>query len=254
MTIKEAVEIRKSRRRFITQPIASSLVDKINALLAEYNRESGLNIQFIINDGSAFHSLRKSYGLFSNVQNYIALVGKKNDEDAKEKSGYYGELLILEATRLGLGTCWVGGAFDKDSCTCKIENDEMLVCVIAIGNVDEKMSFKENLIRGAVRQKKVNAADLYTSDAPPSSEFLNGMDAVSKMPSAKMKMPIMFSYNYDTISASITKQTGFEFVDLGIAKAHFKIGYGNGTWSWGNNARFEYKSSQKNDQSSALDN
>lgn len=31
----------------------------------------------------------------------------------KEKVGYYGEQLILKVTELGLGSCWVGGTFDR---------------------------------------------------------------------------------------------------------------------------------------------
>ncbi|MCL1873280.1 MAG: hypothetical protein FWF85_04100, partial [Clostridiales bacterium] len=33
-----------------------------------------------------------------------------------ERLGYYGELWLLQATALGLATCWVGGTFKRKLC------------------------------------------------------------------------------------------------------------------------------------------
>ena len=61
------------------------------------------------------------YGKFSGVQNYIALIGRKNN-DLDEKIGYYGERLALVAQTLGLNTCWVALTFGKGiaKSRCKI--------------------------------------------------------------------------------------------------------------------------------------
>ena len=74
------------------------------------------------------------YGKFSGVQNYIALIGKKN-ADLEEKLGYYGERLALFAQTLGLNTCWVALTFGKGAVKnrCTIAPGEKLVCVLALG-------------------------------------------------------------------------------------------------------------------------
>ena len=76
-------------------------------------QDMGMKIQLIIGNGNAFNGFRKSYGMFSGVRNFIALVGGEIDAVALEKLGYFGELLALRCTALGLGTCWVGGTFDR---------------------------------------------------------------------------------------------------------------------------------------------
>ena len=44
----------------------------------------------------AFDSFMAHYGKFNNVKNYIAIVGAKGDK-LQEKSGYYGEMVVLKA-------------------------------------------------------------------------------------------------------------------------------------------------------------
>ena len=68
------------------------------------------------------------------MQNYIALIGRKS-VDLDEKIGYFGERIALFAQTLGLNTCWVAMTFKKGVTKeiCQIENDEKLVCVLALG-------------------------------------------------------------------------------------------------------------------------
>ena len=46
-----------------------------------------------------------------------------------------GEALVLEATAMGLGTCWLGAGFYPDvvSRNVNLQNDESIHCVISIG-------------------------------------------------------------------------------------------------------------------------
>lgn len=240
MSFKEAIETRISRRKYLPTPIKTAFTEQINRLIKEYNQKENLNIQLVTDNGDAFNNLKKSYGLLSGVQNYIALVGKKSDKNAKEKLGYYGELLVLEATKMGLGTCWVGLTFDKEACACEVNFDESLDCIIAIGNIAENLSIKENLIQKASHFKSKVAKDLYKVDDNPSSRFIEAMHYVQKAPSGKNKMPFLFQYRNGDTSVSITDTTGYEYIDLGIAKLHFEIGAGGGNWSWGNNGKFQY--------------
>lgn len=93
---------------------------------------------FLADGSQAFQKLSKSYGLFTNVRSLIVMKGKKELQDLKEKLGYYGEDLVLAITDLGLGTCWVGGTFDKDELMA--DDSEELVCVVLVGRVNHKRS------------------------------------------------------------------------------------------------------------------
>ena len=66
-----------------------------------------------------------------------------------------------------------------------------------------------------------------------------------KAPSAMNRQPIVFSYNPDddTAAAMIDPnvESGQALNDLGIAKLHFKIGAGSGTWAWGDGGLFIHR-------------
>ena len=69
--------------------------------------------------------------------NVYAVIVAKNGTPP-EMEGYMGEALVLEATAMGLGTCWLGAGFIPDivNKNVKLQNDEQVHCVIAIGKAD----------------------------------------------------------------------------------------------------------------------
>lgn len=237
MELNKAIEMRCSRRTYIDKPIDNEKVRILEKLIGEVNKEGNLHLQLVLNDGKAFQGIRKSYGLFTGVQNYIALVGKE-DEFFREKIGYYGERLVLEATRLGLGTCWVGASFDKKSCNCNVEEGEILVAVIAIGNIPAEHTLKEKIIAKMARGKSKAVNEMYESDEVIPDWFKAGMEAVQKAPSAMNKQPAKFYYKNSIATASVEDIKDYKGIDLGIAKLHFEIGAKGGKWQWGNGAAF----------------
>lgn len=238
MTLQEAINTRCSHRKYLKTPIQDKDTAQLKASIEQYNKASNLHIQLITDSGDAFNGLTKSYGMFSGVRNYIALVGREDDENSKEKCGYYGEKLVLEAVQLGLGTCWVGASFDKKLCACEIGEGETLSCVITIGNIEQKLSIKEKLIRNAMHRKTKSAEEMYESDCEIPYWFLQGMQAVQKAPSAVNKQPVKFCYKNGIVSASVEDTSAHQPIDMGIAKLHFEIGSSGGTWAWGNHSVF----------------
>jgi len=226
MTDLEAIEKRYSRRSYLNTRIDNSNLKVLKATIENYNKVSGLSIQLIEEGRETFHGLTKSYGMFSGVQSFFALVGSTEDLNLKEKVGYYGELLVLEATKLGLGTCWVGGSFDRKHCPCTIKEKEALICVIALGNVEEKQSFKEKTIHKMTHRRPKPLEFFYTSDVPAPDWFLAGMKAVYIAPSTANSQPVHFTLKNDIVIAQVKSTNYFQLVDLGIAKAHFELATG----------------------------
>ncbi|GFP75784.1 nitroreductase family protein [Clostridium fungisolvens] len=237
MDILEAIEKRKSRRSYLSTPIAKDKIEKIESLISKYNEEGSISIQLIEDGSQAFNGLRKSYGMFSGVKSILALIGKVDDPHLSEKLGYYGELLVLEATKLDLGTCWVGGSFDKKTPIGKLRNDEILVCVIPIGNVEETQTIKEKLIYKAAHGKTKAVEEFYTAVGEVPKWFSEGIKAVQKAPSAKNTQKVRFNYNEGNITAGIENTYVFDLIDLGIAKAHFAI-VADGYFEFGNPGKF----------------
>jgi nitroreductase len=232
----EAVIIRKSRRSYIDQPIGSARLEALSLLIETINEKHGLSIELIEDGSNAFNSFMKSYGLIDGARTVVALKGPKNDSNLMEKLGYFGEVIVLEATKLRLGTCWIGGSYDRRSDAFRVGSDEELVCVITVGDAGPE-SFKEKLIHSITHRRSKKIEDMLRSDDEVPEWVTHGMKAVQRAPSAVNRQPAMFEYSGGRIKAYVDKSQMFGLVDLGIAKLHFEIGAG-GSFELGNGGLF----------------
>ena len=120
----KAIETRISRRTYLDQLMPEEKSRQIQSAIDAANQVSGLSMTLIPEGAAVFGSMRKSYGLFTNVRQLIVLKGPKSDPNLKEKAGYYGEAIVLLATLLDLGTCWVSGTFDAKSSKLQLSPSE----------------------------------------------------------------------------------------------------------------------------------
>jgi nitroreductase len=223
-----AIEKRCSRRKYIDKPIEPAKVEALQKSIDAFLKDENVKMRLVLNNGEAFNGFRKSYGLLSGVQNYIALVANPHDVLAMEKLGYFGECLVLQATNMELGTCWVAG-FDRKSCETILDENEQVVCAITIGYTREALSTKEKLIRWATHRKTKSIEQMYVSNTSPPEWFMRGMEAVQKAPSAVNRQPVIFTYENEKVFATVDDISADCYAfDLGIAKLHFELGAGVG--------------------------
>lgn len=231
----DAIENRISRRTFDKLSFSKEEINQINSYIETLNKESSLTMEFLEDGSEAFSSFKKSYGLFNNVKSLILMKGDIKDKNLKEKIGYYGEELVLHLTNLSIGTCWVGGTFDKNK--LKIENTEELICVIVIGKVKAE-TIKEKMIRKAMSNKRKSIKERLISDTETIPKWLTeGLKAVTLAPSARNSQKVMFEYKNSIVFAKVPNDYEFDLVDLGIAKKHFELA-ANGKFEFGNNKQF----------------
>ncbi len=232
----EAINIRRSRRTFSNKALSAMHFQHLQNLMQAYNQESGLHMQLISDASDAFNGFRKSYGMFKGVCTVLALIGNASDNHLEEKCGYYGELIILEATKLGLGTCWVGGTYSKKANVFQVGENQKLCCVIPIGEVP-KETRREKLIHKLAARKSKTIEQMLETDCPAPNWLTAGMKAVQKAPSAVNHQPVLFKYRNNKLTAQVKNKHKFENIDLGIAKAHFVIAAG-GNFDFGNGASY----------------
>ena len=97
--VRDILEIMKERhsvRQYKNQAIEPSKREEISSLIMMSMRR--VDYPFRLDEPKCFDSLMAHYGKFENVNNYIAIVGNKNDQ---EKAGYYGEKIVLKCPELG---------------------------------------------------------------------------------------------------------------------------------------------------------
>lgn len=240
MNTREAINRRCSRRTYLPEYLREKDAKPLFQMIREINKEQGLHLQLITDEGN-ISKIKMSYGMFKNVHAFIAMAGKKEDPNLKEKLGYFGEKLVLLATAAGLGTCWVGGTYKKDKCVCDLDQGESLEAVITVGYVETDKRTKEKMISSFVKKKGKTAEQMLKSDEKVPDWVMEGMEAVAKAPSALNAQPVQFQWQNGKLSACVEVKNGFEEMDMGIAKLHFELGTGKaGYWELGNGAEFRY--------------
>ena len=215
-----------------------------------------LQIQ-LTNQPKAFAEANAS-GHLTNAANYLAIVGPANDEEAKERAGFYAERMVLTATLRGLGTLWVAGSWDKAEAAkhCRVTSGQELYLGVVIGHPKNHLDYQaksyEELCEAQRTHRATKTYEQFTAtmsdegrEAAP-DWFKSGVEAAMKAPSAMNRQPITFSYNPadDTAAAHIDQSAEDEhhaFNDMGIAKLHFQIGAGQGQWAWGDGGLFIHK-------------
>ena len=242
MDIIEAIQTRISCRAFAEQPIEQEKFDALAAEIARINDESGLHFQLYgpREDGVAITMAANMFA--SNPPCYAALVGPVGPEP-EEKLGYYGEQLILAATQMGLGTCWVASTYDKATTRVELAEGENLHDVVPIGYAPAKLPLKQRTIRTGLRARSKKMEALWNGPTPlaQAPEWIQAcIDSVWKAPSAINEQPVVFSQASEDapIVAELPRvKTNMEYTDLGIAKLHFELAAREcgieGRWEWG---------------------
>ncbi|ERK45686.1 nitroreductase family protein [Faecalitalea cylindroides] len=205
MQMLDLMKERHSVRQYSDKKIDGDVKTKLDTYVASINEESGLSMQIFYNEPNCFNSMLAHYGKFSNVKNYIAIVGKKEEQ---EKSGYYGEKLVLKCQELGLNTCWVALTHGKVNVQTKPQ--QKLLILIALG-------YGTNT---GVAHKSKPIKELCKEDAYP-EWFMKGMEAVSLAPTAMNQQKFLFEMKNGQVYAKALR--GFySKIDLGIVKYHFE--------------------------------
>lgn len=210
----EVMKQRHSVRQYTDQKIPMEIQEKLNAEVERLNTESGLHMQLFFDEPVCFDSRMAHYGKFTNVKNYLSIVGKKEPK-LEEKTGYYGEKVVLLAQSLGINSCWVGMTHGKSDAI--VNKDEKQVIVVSLG-------YGEN--QGvAHKSKPMDKLCSVTGDVP--TWFHTGMEAAMLSPTAVNQQKFLISYDGKKLSAKVNGRGFFSKVDLGIVKCDFELASGH---------------------------
>ena len=165
----------------------------------------------------------KGPGLKSQIKGtdvYAVIVAKQGTP--MELEGFMGEALVLEATAMGLGTCWLGAGFHTDviSRNVNLQNDEVVHCVIALGKASLPAfnPKRRDLVRLCGKtEAQLEELGVWQKDA---------VLAARLAPSALNLQP--WKIEADKTSVAILETTviykKFALLDRGIAMLHAAVG------------------------------
>jgi nitroreductase len=235
-----AIFTRRSRRSYNPNHIEPKLLNNISKFCEHFRPFA--NARAILVSQQVNKAFRGIIGP-SGAPAFIAFVGSVSDNHVQEKIGYVGEAVVLEATSLGLSTCWVGGFLRKGMIEKLVNADsnEEVFGLTPIGYAKERTSFKESIMTGfgwTHRRKPLSnlVAGLPEKDWPDWTRGI--LEAARLAPSAMNRQPWEFNIGMDSIIIS-TNETGHYFnlskrLDCGIAMLHLEVAALNqgihGTW------------------------
>lgn len=249
--VEEVIQQRYSCRTYQREPLSGDLQSKLGTFAASSNRGPlGCQARFeLVADSEQEPNKLRSLGTYGFIQGASAyLVGAMDRDDfSPEDYGYLLEKIVLYATDLGLGTCWLGGTFTKSSFASKIKAnpDELVPAVSPVGYIAEKPRRIETWLKGRRGTKhRLSWPELFFD-----SEFgthlrredLDGygeaLEMVRMGPSASNRQPWRILRQGELWHFYLQRTPGYrenrltrwttvadlQRIDMGIAMSHFEL-------------------------------
>jgi hypothetical protein len=248
--ITDIIRRRFSCRSFVPGSIEPDLRGQLSKLLAESTiGPLSTPVRFELaaageQDLAALKGLG-TYGFIKGASGFIigaAGQGENNLEDY----GYLMERVILLATDIGLGSCWLGGSFNKGNFSRKIslKEDETIPAVAAVGYIADKRRWLDSLVRrSAGSDTRLPWASLFFNGTlrtalpfEAADDFATPLEMVRLGPSASNRQPwriirdgahwhfyLQRTPGYGERNKSLLKLADLQRVDVGIAMCHFEL-------------------------------
>lgn len=241
MNVREVVIKRKSIRTYKEEPISQELIQKLINYIEDVKAPFNTKIRFKIIDMDNISSDVKlgTYGVIKGTKTFICSAVEK-EKGYEENLGYTFEKIILYATSLGLGTCWLGGTFKRGEFgkAVNLKENEFMPVITPVGYAKENRSLLDSLMvltTGAKNRKDWSELffDKNFNNAIKKEEagkFEEAFEMVRLAPSASNKQPWRIVKDGSSFHFFVCRNKGYakglnfdiQRLDIGIAMCHFE--------------------------------
>ena len=250
-SVLELIKTRFSCRTYREEPIQPALVKELQAWIKEidpgpFHEKPAIILTAALPDDASSLSGLGTYGFIKNPAGF--LIGKTSDQpDNLVDFGYVMEAVILKATELGLGTCWLGGTFNRSRFVREIDlhEGEIIPAVVSLGIPAEKPRAVDPAIRAtAGSDQRLPWENLFYQDRfgrklsrEQAGLYRVPLEMVRQGPSASNHQPWRILKTRNQFHFYLKRTPGYprqifnlvlkladlQRVDLGIALAHFEL-------------------------------
>lgn len=239
LKIEEIIRKRYSVRTFNRRPVDAEIKNKIMEFADNISNPFGPKVRFKwLESGAPENGKLGTYGIIRGTDLYIG-TAVPEDEHAMEALGYEMEELVLYMTGLGLGTCWLGGTFNRSAFekAMQLKENELFTIVSPVGYAAEKKSLIEKIMRfGSKGDNRACWEELFFSGdfSTPLTEEEAGeyglpLEMVRLAPSAVNRQPwrVLYKdgsfhfYEKHTKETEAVSEADMHRIDLGIGMCHF---------------------------------
>lgn len=241
-SVIELIEKRSSIRTYKDVDLSDDIKEKLNEYFRSVKGPFDAKVRFMLIEKQLKDSSLKlgTYGVIKNAPAFIMAAVEKSSM-YMEQLGYELEKVILYATSLNLGTCWLGGTFKKSEFAkaMNLKDNEALPIITPVGFPVDNGRMLDRIMRfvaGSKHRKDWNelfydgnfAKGLSQSEA---LEYSIPLETLRLAPSASNKQPWRIVrgngcfHFYLQHTKGYTNSLGFDIqkIDIGIAMCHFEL-------------------------------
>ncbi|AFA50074.1 nitroreductase family protein [Acetobacterium woodii] len=239
--IEETVKARHSVRTYQNRPLTAADQDKISTYIAALANPFAIDVNFHLLEKTALVSGEKlgTYGVIKGASNYVG-ASVAPGELVLEALGYSFEQLVLYCTSLGLGTCWLGGTFDRSgfSTAMKLKAGDLFPVISPLGYPAGKKRMLESVVQWAAKSnRRCEWSEIFydhdfTHPLTPAAagDYAFPLEMLRLAPSAVNKQPWRIvqdqnAYHFYEVQPTKDSKLGIDIqrTDVGIGACHFHL-------------------------------
>ncbi|MFE8700048.1 nitroreductase family protein [Cytobacillus sp. FJAT-54145] len=244
----ETMKRRQSIRTYDNQPISEQhirllqeFISSESHLVGPFGRKGKMELIQVTNNVTDKGIKLGTYGFIKNPKAYVVGICE-NDKYSLVEFAYNFHKLVLFATQLGMGTCWMGGTFSRNSFEEEItlRKVEFIPCVTPVGYPKEKQRIFDKAVRYVVKADNKKKWDKLfyeqtfekTLEKTRAGDYETPIEMVRLGPSASNKQPwrlvlsesgkVCHFFIEHTPNYSSSLGYDMQLLDMGIAMCQFE--------------------------------
>ncbi|WP_096200733.1 nitroreductase family protein [Bacillus sp. FJAT-45350] len=249
---KSVIETMKKRQSIRTYEVQSikethskeiqTFIQKEENLIGPFGTKGKIELVGVTNNVTDKGLKLGTYGFIKNPRAYLVGITVNNKYSLIEFA-YTFQKLVLYLTGLGIGTCWIGGTFNRKSFEKElaISDGEFIPCITPIGYPKEKQRIFDKALRYVVKADNKKPWEQLFCDtnfdskltAEAAGVYREPIEMVRLGPSASNKQPwrLVLSQDCKTChfyiehTPNYSNKLGYtmQYLDVGIAMCQFEL-------------------------------
>ncbi|KAB3531548.1 nitroreductase family protein [Alkaliphilus serpentinus] len=239
--ITDIIRDRKSVRTYKEERLLEDVEMKLKVFISNLTTPLGTRISYdlIHTENLGKNGKIGTYGIIKGSNTYVVAIVPEKGKELLDL-GYTFEEIILYATSLGLGTCWLGGTFNRGKLATLVglKEGDFIPAISPIGYPTDKKRLIETAMRSlASSNKRKDWKELFFKGTfeeiypyQDNDPFSIALEMVRVAPSASNKQPWRIikndrGWHFYLKEDSKYKALGFniQLIDMGIAMCHFEL-------------------------------
>jgi nitroreductase len=225
----KAIFQRHSQRKYSGEVPSDEVTERIEKVCNDFRPFPGARAVLVRDPAKAVFkgAVGEFFYKVTETPYYITFIGEMDAPNVHAITGYLGEGVILEATALGLNTCWVGGFYRPKEVIKQIDLEvgERVMGITPIGYSKEQT---DRVGVSSKQYRRKSLSKLVLTGEIRDNWVKTALEAARIAPSAGNRQPWRFSMSEDSITVSAnSNKKDFRVsrrFDCGISMLHIELG------------------------------